>query len=422
METGTQLTVRQRATNALAVIDTAEKLQALAKQSEEITAVTNPASYQQLHQARMTLKNKRVEIQKIAKTARDDATKFSKAVIDEEKRLISIIEPEETRLEAIQTEYDERIEREKQERIAAELRRVEQIQFRIENDLRRIGFALNVMEGSAEIAAALQDVQAHVIDDSFAEFKGEAEAAKVASVKRLTDLHVQALAYEANLRRMEEERAELARLKAEEDKRQKEAAQVEAARIRKQAEEDAARQAEIDRQAREARLKIEAQERAAQERIAEQERVARIEREAQERKDAEVRAAEQARLREQEEKLAAERRELEEAQRKQREEVEAKERAERQRQEEIERETREQQARQEEKARAKARAEQEKREEIEREAQRKAAELLDLRSMLVTVCDRCGDAKEFSGVAKAINSYFAKYGDPRRGEDHREAA
>lgn len=59
---------------------------------------------------------------------------------------------------------------------------------------------------------------------------------------------------------------------------------------------------------------------------------------------------------------------------------------------------------------------------LARAEQRKKDELLGVRELMVTLCDRCGDKKEFAGVVKAINTYFAKHGDPRRGEDHREAA
>src|SRR3954468_24680793 len=127
----TALTVQQRASIALGASEHEKKLRELAKQSTEITVITNPAGYQQLHAARMVLKNERVALEKLGKSARDDATKFSKAVIEEEKRLIAIIEPEEKRLQGIQDEHDSRIERERMAKIEAEQKRVAEIQSRI---------------------------------------------------------------------------------------------------------------------------------------------------------------------------------------------------------------------------------------------------------------------------------------------------
>jgi hypothetical protein len=55
METGTQLTVPQRAAVALKADKRRADFIELAKQSAEIVAITNLASYQELHAARMRL-------------------------------------------------------------------------------------------------------------------------------------------------------------------------------------------------------------------------------------------------------------------------------------------------------------------------------------------------------------------------------
>ena len=133
METSTALTVQERAAVALGAAAHEAKLIEMAKQSTEIVAITNPASYQQAHGARMALKTARVSIEKTGKAAREDATAFSKAIIAEEKRLIGIIEPEETRLQELQANHDAKAEAEKQAKIKAEEERMARVQAAIED-------------------------------------------------------------------------------------------------------------------------------------------------------------------------------------------------------------------------------------------------------------------------------------------------
>jgi hypothetical protein len=410
METGTQLTVIERAALALKSTEIERTLVDLAQQSKEIVAITNPASYQQVHSSRMTLKNHRITIEKAGKAARDDATKFSKAVIQEQARLVAIIEPDELRLEAIQREHDDRLATEKAAREQADRERIERIQAAIQ-EIKMVDAGLTVMSGSTLIMATIEGLQREPLDERFAEFKADAEKAKVLSMMRLNSLHAGALEYEAEQRRVKAEREELARMKAEEDKRQREAAEREAAEIRVRAEADAKRRAEIAAEERAAAERIAAQERAAQ---AERDRADREQRErlaAQEAEAKRLRDAEDKRLQAERDRLAAEARALEDRQRKEREETEARERAAREAQEAEDRA-----------AEAKARQEQEAEEARQRELQRKADETLDARAMLVTFSDRYGEIKEFSGVVKAINTYFAKHGDPRRGEQDKAAA
>lgn len=421
METGTQLTVIERAQVALGAAEHEKKLVALAAQSTEIVAITNPASYQQLHSARMVLKNERIGLEKLGKAARDDATKFSKAIIAEEARLIGIIEPEEKRLEAIQKAHDDRLAIEKAAREQAEAERIARIQAAIE-EIKSVDSGLTVMIGSALIMATIEGLQREPLDERFAEFAPEAEKAKVLAMMRLNSLHSGALEYEAEQRRVKAEREELARLKAAEDQRQREAAEREAVEIRKRAEEDAKRRAEIA-----------AEERAAAERIAAQERAAQAERDKADREARERLAAQEAeakRIRDEEDKrqqverdrLAAEARRIEDAARAQREATEAAERQDRAEREAREYADREAQEQADLAMRQEAERQVEAREAEAREAQRKADELLDARTMLVTFVDRYGELKAFSGIVRSINRYFAKHGDPRRGEQVSEAA
>lgn len=304
---GTALTVQQRASVALGSSAHETKLRDLVKQSAEITAITNPAGYQQVHASRMALKRERVALEKEGKGAREDAREFVTAVIAEEKRLIGIISSEEERLQVLQDVHDAKIAAEKAARELAEAERVARIQSRIENDI-RLAAQSAFGNPAGAIATILVDIRAIEVDDTFAEFKERAEAAKVQAVTQLERLHGSAVAHEAEQKQLAEARAELGRRQAEQAEREREeqARRDEEARAReeenrKRAHEEAQRKAQQaleERQradetaaaarAREAaeaesRRRIEGQEKAARELREEQDRAARLQREAEER-------------------------------------------------------------------------------------------------------------------------------------------
>lgn len=326
--TGTALTVAQRAAVALNSSEHERKLLELAQASKSITAITNAAGREQCHSARMALKRVRVDIEKTGKAAREEATAFSKAVIAEERRLISLTEPEETRLGKIQSEYDEKIAAEKRAKEQAEAQRKADIQARID-DIRNLPADLTG-RSSAEIDLQIANLRALAIDDSFQEFKPQAEGAKATAIVRLEKMLTLAIAAEAEARRLEQERAAQ---EAERQRLARERAEQEAAAAKEReriAEEErrarAAAAAEAARQAEELRLQREAQEAAAtreRQRLEEEARQAQLRREAEEREhqarlrrqreEEEAQAAERRRALDEEERAAAKRREAEEA-------------------------------------------------------------------------------------------------------------
>src|SRR5574337_572738 len=103
MSTETALTVAGRAAIAIGAPAYEIALVDLVKESASIVQIKDKSGYQQAHSARMRLKGTRVEIQKRAKDAREDAQAFSKAVIAEEKRLVALVCPEEDRLQGLKT-------------------------------------------------------------------------------------------------------------------------------------------------------------------------------------------------------------------------------------------------------------------------------------------------------------------------------
>jgi hypothetical protein len=177
--------------------------------------------------------------------------------------LLAIEEPIDQQIKAEET----RKEAERQAKIEAEKKRVADIQDRI-NELRgTIGAAST--SSAALILEHIGDLDRIQIDDSFAEFRQQAEDAKTATLATLAKMYDERVQHEAEQARIKAEREELTRLRAEQEERQrKERAQREAeeaeARRKREAEEAEARKL---REQEEGRLR---QERAALE--AEQER------------------------------------------------------------------------------------------------------------------------------------------------------
>lgn len=349
----TALTVQQRASVALGSSENEQRLIELAKQSVEITTITNPDGYQQCHSARMVLKNERIALEKAGKAAREDAQKFSKAVIAEEARLIGIIEVEEKRLQAIQSEWDALEEAKRN----AEKIRIETLQKRI-SDIADLPLTMTGRP-SHEITVQIEIVR-EIDISTFDEFKEFALEARNKALAALTQLHAGAVAQEKaaeeERQRREEEQAELIRLRAAEAKRKEEDDARAKAEAEQRAKDEAESRARIEAEQAESRKRIEAEEKAARE----------------------ARAAEDARI-------AAER---------------AEEQA---KQDAIERERK---ALADEEA-ARLKAEQDRLDAERREVERQAQELMDGRTLLQTFVDKYGRRREFSAPVKAIKEFLA---------------
>lgn len=248
----TELTVVERAVKALGAADHEKQLVELVEKSASIVAIKNAAGREQCHRALMTIRDARVNLQKVGKDARDDATKFSKAVIEEEKRLIALISPEEARLQEIRDAWDEAREAEKQAKLQAEARRVAAIRELIEEFRMAPGACPG--KTSAELLEHAEDLARAPIElDRFAELAGEAEAVRDTAVEQLRLMAKRAFEREQEEERMAAERAELAKLRAEQEERDRVAAaeRAEQERIDRQrrAAEDAARQEALDKAA-----------------------------------------------------------------------------------------------------------------------------------------------------------------------------
>jgi len=294
--TSKELTIIQRAAVALSTAEHEKALVALVAQSATITLIKNAAARDQCHRALMTIRDARVNLQKVGKDARDDATKFSKAVIAEENRLIALISPEETRLQEIRDAWDEAREAEKQAKLQAEARRVAIIRARIEE----IRMAPGACPGktSAELIEHAEDLARQPITlELFEELAGEAEVVRETAVEQLRLMAKLAFDREEEKARIAAERAELEKLRSEQEERDR----VSAAARAKQEEADRLLRAEEERLSRERRDAEEAARRVALDKA---DAIMRAEREAHEARMAEERAA----LQRQQDEAAAEQR------------------------------------------------------------------------------------------------------------------
>lgn len=219
-------TVIERAMSVFVGVPSEESLRELAKGSATITAITNQAGYDQCHSSRMALKNARLEIVRTGEAGREDAVQTSKAIIARQKTLIAITLGEECRLEVIQKAWDDRIAAEKEAKIQAEIARAARLQKRIE-ELRGCQ-TLSPSSGSQLILEHIADLEGIQADESFEEFQQQAIEAKTTALVRLNGILGAAVAHEAEQAKIIAERAELAKLRAEQADRDRIAAAAQA--------------------------------------------------------------------------------------------------------------------------------------------------------------------------------------------------
>ena len=319
--------VEQRAALALNTTETEKHLRELASKHKSITEIKNKDGREQAHGAAMELLKARTSIEKVSKTARDDATKFSKAVIAEEKRLIGIIEAEEKRLFEIRDAWDAEQERIRQEKVLAEQRRVERINAALASIAAIPGNLVNAHSGA--IAQAITDLtEIAITEEAYEEFLPKAEHFKAEALAKLQELLDAAIDREAEAvriaeeqRRIAEENARLAAERAELERQRQELeaerarAAAEAALAAQRAADEANAKAKAEAAQREAfekqqRDAFEEEKRAAQELLAKQQAELAAEREA---IAAQVRAQREAEEAARREREVAERKAQEEA-------------------------------------------------------------------------------------------------------------
>ena len=238
--------------------------------------------------ARAAIREPRYEIERVRKEAKAPILKLGKELDSRAKAITEEILAIEAPIhEQIENEQA-RKEAEKQAKIDAELKRVEALQDRVA-ELRGCQ-TLTPTSGSATIAEHIADLERIPVDESFEEFWQQANDAKAAGLARLRELHTAAVTHEAEQARIQAEREELAKLRAEAEKRD---AEDRARLAEEERKANAQRLAEAARQAAELkaqREKQEAEAAAERKRIADEEAAAKAIRDAEAKKLADERA------------------------------------------------------------------------------------------------------------------------------------
>lgn len=220
-ETTALIAINERAAAAMNSGETERQLIELAGSTQDIVVITNKDGREQCHRAHMVAKNTRIAIERLAKDVRDDANKFSQSVIAEEARLVGLIKPEEERLKTLRDAFDQKEAEEKAAKKAAEEARVAGIKAKIQR-FEQLVMDAALKQFAADVKGILAEVEAIEIDDSFAEFVGEAREARgkakqtlqAVIVAKETAEQVAAQVAEQN-RKMQEQLAELQRQNAE---------------------------------------------------------------------------------------------------------------------------------------------------------------------------------------------------------------
>jgi len=185
-----------------------------------VTGLEDKEGLAAVHNARMTVKNKRIEVEKCRKALKEDSLKFGRAVDMEAKRITALLEPIETYLES---------EEDKIARIKAEIKAEEERVAKAAEEAR-----LKALE---EARLAEIEAQAKVERERLAAVEAEQAAMK----KRLDEVAKQQAAEQAKL--LKERLAMEAERKAfEDERRQAAAAERRAAELQK-AKADAAEEA-----------------------------------------------------------------------------------------------------------------------------------------------------------------------------------
>lgn len=250
--------------------------------------------------ARAAIREPRYEIERVRKAAKAPILKLGKELDARAKEITEQILAIESPIDEQIKNEEARKEREKQAKIEAEQRRVSGIQARI--DAIRNWPSNAAGKPASLVEQQLRNATDYVIGEEFEEFADAARSVLEASTAALKGILAERVAHEAEQERITAEREELARLRAEQEKR-------EAAERERLAEEE--RKAKAEREAEAA--KIAAELAAERKRIAEEEAAAKAARDAEaaklaaERAEFERQQAEARRIKEEEERAERER-------------------------------------------------------------------------------------------------------------------
>ena len=171
-------------------------------------------------EARADVRGYRTGLEKMRKELKAPALERSR-LIDAEARSITeeLLELEKP-IDVQIKEFEAKIEAERQAKIEAEVKRVEDIQDRIA-ELRSAVTAVSCMGAptSEKVQDFINDINALTVDSSFGEFEDQGKDAKTATLATLRELFDAAVEREKEAARIAAEREELDKLRADEKDR-----------------------------------------------------------------------------------------------------------------------------------------------------------------------------------------------------------
>ena len=209
----------EQVTLAVAAINKVEMgLNALRMSYEGVVfEVTTTKGLDDAKAARSEIREPRYEVERIRKAAKAPLLAIGKRLDSEAARITAELEKIEGPIHAQIQAEEARKEAEKQARIDAEVKRVQAIQERIA-DLRG-NQTLSPTSGAGVIMDAINALDSVQIGDSFAEFQPQATDVKATALLKLWKLHVAAVEHQEEQERIKRERADLAKLRAEQEER-----------------------------------------------------------------------------------------------------------------------------------------------------------------------------------------------------------
>lgn len=185
--------------------------------------------------ARQTLRQPRYDVERIRKEAKAPLLAIGKKLDAEAARITTeLLKLEEPIDQQIKNE-ESRKERERAEAAAKEAARIAALQSRVAS-IRNYA-VVPATSGSAYLQAQRDKLAAVLVDESFQEFQAEAQSAKDQTAAILFGLFTAEVEAEKERARVLAEREELARLRAEQEKRDAEARKAQEAEQARQAEE-----------------------------------------------------------------------------------------------------------------------------------------------------------------------------------------
>ena len=213
-------------------------------------------------EARGEVRGYRTGLEKMRRQIKAPALEHCRLIDAEATRItVELVELEDPIKNQIKTHEDAK-EAERQEKIDAETKRVEDIQARIEELRRATGSDFYTLNSDL-IMEHISDFEAIAVDESFGEFEQQAQDAKAATLARMREMHDAAIRRETEAAKIKTDREELDKLREADDKRiakereEREAEErKERKRLQAEAAEDLKKLAELRKEQAAAQKKI----------------------------------------------------------------------------------------------------------------------------------------------------------------------